>query len=307
MDAKINYTRQEGNNRIQNGISFSSLQASLEVMPRSIDLAWLQDHTREDGRMASFKPVSPYNPYWITEKFKNNDTGDRIIGMARIKYDFTDLLSIQGRSGTDFYTDDRYAIVPQGTPGRANLNGQVRNTMWRVKEENSDVLLTATGDLSNDFNGTLSIGANHLNRNQEVVQVRGENLDIPDLYHINNAALVFPRNYSIRKQMNSVYFQSQLAFRNYLFLEITGRNDWSSTLGVDNQSFFYPSVSTSFAFTDALEMDSPILTFGKFRASYAEAGNDADPYLTRAGYSLSTQTFDGCEWPPSGVMSPWKT
>jgi len=293
VDAKINYTRQEGNNRIQNGISFSSLQASLQVMPRSIDLDWLRDYTRADGRMASFKPGSPYNPYWITEKFKNNDTRDRIIGMARIKYDFTDWLSIQGRTGTDFYTDNRYAMVPQGTPGRANLNGQIRNTMWRVKEENSDVLLTATGDLSSDFNGTLTLGANHLNRDQEVVQVRGENLDIPDLYHINNASLVFPRNYSIRKQMNSTYFQSQLAFRNYLFLDITGRNDWSSTLGVENQSFFYPSVSTSFAFTDALEIDSPILTFGKFRASYAEAGNDADPYLTRAGYSLSTQTFDG--------------
>lgn len=293
VDAKINYTRQEGNNRIQNGISFSSLQSSLEVMPRSINLDWLSNYTREDGRMASFKPGSPYNPYWITEKFKNNDTRDRIIGMARVKYDFTDWLSIQGRTGTDFYTDNRFAMVPQGTPGGANINGQVRNTMWRVKEENSDVLLTATGDLNSNFHGTLSIGANHLNRDQEVVQVSGQNLDIPDLYHINNASLVFPRNYRIQKQMNSVYFQSQLAFRNYLFLDITGRNDWSSTLGIENQSFFYPSFSTSFAFTDFLEMDSPILTFGKFRASYAEAGNDADPYLTKAGYSLSTQTFDG--------------
>lgn len=293
VDAKINYTRQEGNNRIQNGISFSSLQSSLEVMPRSIDLDWLSNYTREDGLMASFKPGSPYNPFWITEKFKNNDTRDRFIGMARIKYDFTNWLSIQGRTGTDFYTDNRFAMVPQGTPGGANLNGQVRNTMWRVKEENSDVLLTATGDLNSDFNATLSIGANHLNREQEVVQVSGQNLDIPDLYHINNASLVFPRNYLIQKQMNSVYFQSQLAFRNYLFLDITGRNDWSSTLGVENQSFFYPSFTTSFAFTDFLEMDSPIFTFGKLRASYAEAGNDADPYLTRAGYSLSTQTFDG--------------
>src|SRR5690606_34448262 len=222
-----------------------------------------------------------------------NDTRDRVIGMARVKYDFTDWLSIQARTGTDFYTDDRYAIIPQGTPGGANLRGQVSNTMWRVKEENSDVLLTAAGDISSNFTGTFSIGANHLNRDQEVVQVRGENLDIPDLYHISNAALVFPRNYSIRKQMNSVYFQGQLAYQNVLFLDVTGRNDWSSTLGLENQSFFYPSVSTSFAFTDALEMDSRILTFGKVRASYAEAGNDADPYLTRAGYTLNSESFAG--------------
>ena len=293
VDAKINYTRQQGNNRPQNGISFLSVPVNLEVLPRSIDLDWLKDHTRDDGRMANFKPGAPYNPYWLTEKFENSDTRDRIIGMARIKYDFTDWLSVQARTGTDFYTDNRFAMIPQGTPGGANLNGQVSNTMWHVKEENSDLLLTATRDLSSNFSGSLSIGANHLNREQEVVQVHGENLDIEGLYHINNASLVFPRNYLERKQMNSVYFQGQLAYKNYLFLDITGRNDWSSTLGLDNQSFFYPSVSTSFAFTDAFLLDSRILTFGKLRASYAEAGNDADPYRTTAGYSLNSISFNG--------------
>ena len=293
VDAKVNYTRQEGNNRIQNGISFSGLQSSLEVLPRSVSLDWMKNHTREDGRMTNFKSGSPYNPYWITEKFKNNDTRDRVIGMARVTYEFTDWLSLQARTGTDFYTDNRFAMIPQGTPGGANLNGQVRNTMWHVKEENSDLLLTATGDLSEDFTGTFSVGANHLNREQEVVQVRGENLAIPDLYHINNAGLVFPRNFELRKQMNSVYFQGQLAYRNYLFLDVTGRNDWSSTLGPDNRSFFYPSVSASFAFSDALEIDSPVLTFGKLRAAYAEAGNDADPYQTNGGYNLNDVSFNG--------------
>ena len=293
IDAKINYTRQEGHNRPQNGISFMSLPANLEIIPRSVDLDWLKDHTRDDGLMANFKPGSPYNPYWLTEKFENNDTRDRIIGMARIKYDFTDWLSVQARTGTDFYTDKRFAMIPQGTPGSANLNGQVRNTMWHVKEENTDILVTADGNLSSNLTGSISVGANHLNRDQEVVEVRGENLSIKDLYHINNAALVYPRNSIRRKQMNSVYFQGQLAYKNYLFLDVTGRNDWSSTLGLDNQSFFYPSVSASFAFTDAFLMESNILTFGKLRASYAQAGNDAEPYLTTGGYSLSSVSFNG--------------
>ncbi|MEX2231372.1 MAG: SusC/RagA family TonB-linked outer membrane protein [Cyclobacteriaceae bacterium] len=293
VDAKINYTRQEGNNRPQNGISFLSVPVNLEIVPRSVDLDWLKDHTRPDGLMANFKPGVPYNPYWLTEKFKNTDTRDRIIGMARIKYDFTDWLSLQARTGTDFYTDNRFAMIPQGTPGAANLNGQVRNTMWKVKEENSDLLLTATGDLSSNFSGSFSVGANHLNREQEVVEVAGQNLNIKNIYHINNASLVFPRNELERKQMNSVYFQGQVAYKNYLFLDVTGRNDWSSTLGLENQSFFYPSVSTSFAFTDAFLLDSKILTFGKLRASYAQAGNDADPYQTKGGYSLSSASFSG--------------
>ena len=293
VDTKINYTRQEGNNRPQNGINFTTLASSLELIPRSVDFDWLKDYKREDGLMASFKSGVPYNPYWLVNEFKNNDSRDRIIGMVRVRYDLTKWLSVQARTGTDFYTDKRYSIVPQGTPGAANLNGQVRNTQWHIKEENSDILLTASGDLSSDFTGSLSVGANHLNREEEVVEVRGENLNIKDLYHISNAALVFPRNYIERKQMNSVYFQGQIAYKNYLFLDVTGRNDWSSTLGLENQSFFYPSVSASFAFTDAFLLDSKILTFGKLRASYAQAGNDASPYLTMSGYSLSTATFAG--------------
>lgn len=293
VDTKINYTLQKGKNRAQSGINFTSVASSLELIPRSVDLDWLKDYKTDDGLMRNWKSGSPYNPYWLVNEFENNDSRDRIMGMLRVKYDITNWLSVQARTGTDFYTDKRFFMIPQGTPGESNINGQVKNTQWHVKEENSDVLLTATGDLSSNFSGTLSLGANHLNREEEVVEVRGQNLAIKDLYHISNAALVFPRNYLERKQMNSVYFQGQLGYKNYLFLDVTGRNDWSSTLGLENQSFFYPSVSASFAFTDALLIESNVLTFGKLRASYAEAGNDADPYRTSAGYSLSPITWNG--------------
>jgi TonB-linked SusC/RagA family outer membrane protein len=292
-EGKVDYTRQTGENRVQNGIALINLPASLEILPRSVDLDWLRDYQKADGRMQSYKSGAPVNPYWITEKYRNNDTRDRVMGMARIKFDFTNWLSIQGRTGTDFYTDNRFAMIPQGTPGAANINGQVRNTMWTVREDNSDVLLTATGRLASDFTGTLSVGANHLNRAQEVVEARGENLSVPDLYHISYAAIVYPRNYLERKQINSAYFAGQLGYRDFLFLDITGRNDWSSTLGLNNQSFFYPSISASYIFTENLDIDPGILTFGKLRASYAEAGNDANPYQTRGGYSYNSVAFNG--------------
>lgn len=293
VDAKVNYVRQEGNNRVQNGINFKTIASSLNVMPRHVDLDWLKDYKREDGLMTNWKSGTPYNPYWLVNEFINKDTRDRIIGMAKVNYQFTDWLSIQARTGTDFYTDNRFSRIGQGTPGRANLNGQIQNDIWQVKEENSDILVTATGDISSDFSGTFSAGANHLNFKREVVGVNGRNLDIEGMYHINNAAIQNTRNFLGRKKMNSVYFLGQLAYRNFLFLDVTGRNDWSSTLGPDNQSFFYPSVSTSFAFTDAWDIKSDLITFGKLRASYAEAGNDASPYQTRGGYSLSNNTYDG--------------
>lgn len=292
-DAKVDYIRQEGNNRIQNGVALINLPASLAVLPRSVDLDWMKDYRKEDGRMQSYKSGSPYNPYWITERFKNNDVRDRIMGFVLVRYDITDWLNIQGRTGTDFYSDNRFAMIPQGTPGAANINGQVNNTMWKVREDNSDVLLTASGNLSSDFSGSFLLGANHMNRESEVVGIRGENLSVPELYHINFAALRYPRNYLEKKQTNSVFFSGQLGYKDYLYLDITGRNDWSSTLGPNNQSFFYPSFSLSYVFTEALRTNSNLITFGKLRASYAQAGNDANPYQTMAGYLYSDVSFDG--------------
>jgi len=293
VDAKVDYIRQEGNNRIQNGIALINLPSSLGVLPRSVDLEWMKDYRKEDGRMQSYKSGSPYNPYWITERFKNNDVRDRIMGFVLTSYDITNWLSIQGRIGTDFYTDKRFAIIPQGTPGAANINGQVNNTMWKVREDNSDLLLTASGNLFSDLSGSFLLGTNHMNREQEVVGIRGENLSIPELYHINFAAQKFPRNYYEKKQTNSVFFSGQLGYKNYLYLDITGRNDWSSTLGLNNQSFFYPSVSLSYVFTETFNTNTDLITFGKLRASYAQAGNDANPYQTKAGYSYNAISFDG--------------
>jgi len=93
--------------------------------------------------------------------------------------------------------------------------------------------------------------------------------------------------------MQSVYFMGQLGFKNFLFLDITGRNDWSSALGKDNYSFFYPSIRTSFVFTDAFSISSNVLTFGKIRASWAQVGNDSDPYLTQSGHNSYTTSFNG--------------
>jgi len=94
--------------------------------------------------------------------------------------------------------------------------------------------------------------------------------------------------------MQSVYFTGQLSYKNYLFLDVTGRNDWSSALGVDNFSFFYPSVSASFVFTDALQFISKdILPYGKVRASWAQVGNDSDVYLTKNGYNSTTTLYGG--------------
>lgn len=303
VEGKVNYVKQKANNRQMNGVALKNPNYSLVLVPRFVDLNWLKDYKKADGSAANWKNGVPYNPYWIVNEFQNEDTRDRVIGMLMARYKLTSWLSIQGRAGTDFYTDERFEREGTGTPVAASLPGTVGNAKWTVKEENIDALLTASGKLSTDFTGSLSLGANHLNRKQEVVGYSGQNLNIPYFYHISNAQLVTARNSISKKQMNSVYFTGNLGYKDYLFLDVTGRNDWSSTLGLNNNSFFYPSVATSFVFTEALNIRSnPYLSFGKVRLSLAQAGNDASPYQTVGGYALNTVGY-GAGLPYATVQS----
>ena len=289
VDAKVNYINQKGTNRPENNSYSNNPMTALNLLPRFASLDLMSNYMKADGTMARIN--SAKNPYWTIHELPGNDSRDRIIGYVSAKYKLTNWLSLQGRSGTDFYTDVRYQEKNQNTDGD---NGSVSNNQFLVKETNTDVLLTANGKLSETFTGTFSAGANHLKRHQQVTGNYGTNLNVPGLYHISNARNVTPREYSVGKEMNSVYFSGQLAYRNYLFLDVTGRNDWSSTLGPNNQSFFYPSAGLSFVFTDALALNSSFLNYGKVRVSYAKAGNDATPYQTLAGYNVtSSTTFNG--------------
>lgn len=202
-------------------------------------------------------------------------------------------MSLQAKVGNDFYSDVRYERIGQGTPGSSRRDGVVFKNMYNVKELNTDVLLTANGNLLENFTGSLSLGANKYTYKLEKEGYTGSKLDIPDLYEITNTLNIIATPFFRRKETQSVFFSGQLGYKNYLFLDVTGRNDWSSTLGVDNYSFFYPSASLSYVFSDALKLDSNFLTFGKLRASYAEAGNDADPYQTVTGYANSQASFQG--------------
>lgn len=285
IDAKINYVKQKGTNRPQNNSYSQNPMTALTLLPRFVSMDMIRNYKKEDGTMNRI--TGALNPYWIVNELTGNDSRDRVIGFISAKYKFTDWLSLQARSGTDFYTDVRFERIGQYTSGE---NGRVTNNQFLVKESNSDLFLSASGKLSGKWSGSLSLGANHLNRHQEVTGNTGTNLNVPGLYYIGNTRNVVPRQYAFGKQMNSVYFSGQLAYENYLFVDVTGRNDWSSTSGANNYSFFYPSVATSFVFSEALNLDKGILTYGKLRASYAEAGNDATPFQTKSGYTVTSST-----------------
>ncbi len=292
FDGKVNYTNTKYENRPNLGETSDNYVYSLSVMGRYVPLDFLKKYYEKTGDYGRW-PGIKYNPYYVLNELKNNDQRDRIIGFASLRYEFTDWLNLTARSGLDWYSEERQKTWPVGAKGRANQKGRLVETSRKVKESNSDFLLTASGDISSNFSGSFSFGGSLLKQYTTEMSWDARDFKAEGVYHVSNAQDIRPENYLWEKEIQSLYFMSQLAYKNYLFVDISGRNDWSSTLGRNNYSFFYPSVSTSFVFTDAFEMNSNILSFGKLRASWAQVGNDSDPYLTKIGYRSYTTNYNG--------------
>lgn len=295
VETRINYIRQGGKNRPGYGTDINTIAMSLNRFPAFLTMDMLKDYKTPSGQANNWTDGRPFNPYWVLNEFLSSDSRDRVNGYLLARYKIAPWLTFQARAGTDFYFDVRDSRIGVNTPtGSFNLRrGQVDNARIRVKEENADVLLTATKNLSSNLSSSFSVGANYLNRNQQQMTLQGNNLNVDGLYNIINAGVVVANDRLTRKRMNSVYFTGQLGWKNYFFLDFSGRNDWSSTLGINNYSFFYPSVSGSFVFTDAFKLENTPLSFGKVRLSYAQAGKDASPYQTEIGYNLSTTSYNG--------------
>ncbi len=292
FDGKINYTYTAFKNRPNLGSSMDNLVYPLAIMGRYVPLDFLKEYYETTGDWGRW-PGIRYNPYYVVNELKNHDERSRIIGYVSLKYDFTDWLSLQVRSGLDWYSDERQKIWPVGARGGSNRKGRLIEDMYKVSESNTDFLLTANGKLSNSFSGYLTFGGNLLKQYSNRMSWDARDFKAAGVYHISNAKDIRPSNYLWEKEMQSLYFMGQLAFKNYLFLDITGRNDWSSALGAGNYSYFYPSVSLSWVFTDGFEISSDFLTFGKLRASWAQVGNDSAPYMTKSGYTSYTTSYNG--------------
>lgn len=285
FEAKANYIRETNKNRPEIGRSFENPFMDLSNTARHINLDWLKNYKRPDGTMVNWLTNGIImNPYWVLNEVLEDDQRDRLISYVSLNYKFTDWLNLQVRASNDGYTDVRDERVAKGTLDRAGAGGAVRNFQYRVNQLNTDAILTASGKLSKNFNGSFLAGANLYKTQTTITGLEGGNLNLDNFYNISNAGIVTPTYSLLRKEVQSAFFDGQVGYKNYLFLDVTGRNDWSSSLG--SPSFFYPSVSLSNVLTDASNIKSKLLSYVKLRASYAQAGTDANVYQTKGGYSI---------------------
>lgn len=226
--------------------------------------------------------TGPDNPYLDLYEMLNKMNRHGVIGNISANYEITNKLELMVRSGTDMSFEFRSQQRPFSMTKFPR--GMYREQNIFSYEINSDALLTYKDRLTSNINYTVSAGANAMRQTFDFGGMYADRLSQPGIYQISNSlvqAVADP--VKTKKAINSVYGLAQFAYRERIFLDITGRNDWSSTLPYSNNSFFYPSVSTSFIVSDILKLPAPV-SFAKFRMSWAQVGNDTRPYQTEKYY-----------------------
>ena len=287
-DAKANYVAQNAQNRV-NQSDGRGAGRNYNFMPRNISTESLQDYKDEAGNEKVW--YTPWawqsNPYWVAYENLNNDRRDRVVGLLRVNYQLSPSLSVMGRTGMDTYHERRDQRI--GTGAFQNPFGDYLDMWINFAERNSDFLFVYNHALNEKVTLSGTFGGNRMYRRYEQTSSRVEQLSVPNFYHPEydqTPSTEIGFNTS-EKRINSLYGAAQVGYQNYLFLDLTARNDWSSTLPSQNNSYFYPSVSTSWVFSRFFDIEGKRFSFGKVRASWAQVGNDADPYQLSLTYGAN--------------------
>ena len=252
------------------------------------------------------------NPYWIAGVKTTDYSRNRGLGHASVTYKVNDWISVTGRTGRDWYQNAFRANYPVNNISPFYQGGFLDVGETR-SETNNDFLITANRTLTPTLSLTVNAGGNQrkndINRSVGLVS----ELVIPGVYTLANSnGQPFTEISVSHKKVNSLYGSASFSYRDYLTLDVTGRNDWSSTLPKDANSLFYPSVGAAFVFTDALGMQGSWLSYGKLRASWTRVGNDTDPYQLAAVYGAGTAwagapSFTAPDRLPNSTLKPEET
>lgn len=304
----INYTRTVADGRpVQSSNNPSVLQSIIYGLPRTIDTKTLKDNYVDPitkQQIALTPTRTGNNPYWVVNNNNFSNVVDRVYGNAILTYKPLNWLTISNNLGTDFYNEFRRGVTRQGTIGSLTGDFYAANLYNRII--NNDLLLTVDQKLSDDLKLKVIGGYNIYETLYRRDLTDAQQLTVDGLYNYSNAGSVVTTNTFNQKRIQGVYGDIGLSYKDYLFLNITGRNDWSSTLPISNRSYFYPSVSSSFVFSELLTKND-WFSYGKLRASYANVGSDTDPYQGVFTYSPISAAFAqygyGSTFPFQGVLA----
>ena len=262
------FTGQDGNNPI----------FALYHAPVSWNLNGYGYQRPDNGKQINFRGGSFDNPLWSVHKNFAETKSDRFITGFNLAYEFTDWFKLSYRLGNDNLLDKRTIFRDIYTGG--NPNGYLSFDDVRRNELNSTFAANFNKKIIEDLSFTLVLGQDYNKRTSSNSVIIGSELVLPGIANTNNIKTFDPGyKYDTKRTLFGVFGDLTFNYKNYLFLNLVGRNEWSSTLPTDNRSYFYPGVSTSFIFSDAFDLNKNIINYGKIRVGYSKTARDANPYL----------------------------
>lgn len=287
-DMKVQYSNTMAQNRPLAGNNTNNVARLLYTFPISLDITQFKAGTDQYDNMIWWNNAgSTVNPYWRSKNALNQDSRDRFILTGSLKYDIAKWLSAEVKTGVDMYTNNYITKVRAGSP--IATNGRYGTGKSVFSEANYSGMLTAKKDnLISKLSANAMIGGNLMQRKGSGID-GSANLVVPNLFSLGNAV----GNPSIsewisEKRINSVFGTAGVNWDEYLYLDATFRNDWSSALAKANRSYFYPSISAAVVVSEMLERKNVRMpswfNYAKIRGSYASVGNDMDPYQLYNSY-----------------------
>lgn len=257
----------------------------------------INDYLEDNGTMRSYGGTT--NPRYAAESKRFGDDVLRLIGSANLSYQPLKWLNLSYRAGVDTYRDNRKTTAPgfQGLIGERLVDdngtaaapgfGLINNYTNEFRSINSTFIASAEGKLSSDLTGTLRVGHDLYDRHIYRTAIEGSNLTVYNFFSLTNAKILTAGTYEEKYRLMGVFGELSLNYKDYLYLTITGRNDITSSLLTPNNSFFYPSASLSYIFSDHIKLPA-VINNAKFKFSYAQIGKDANPYSTSRGFAPYT-------------------
>lgn len=279
VGAQINYTN--SNNR-QPASGDKSIYSSLSFWSPSFDI---NDYLKEDGTQNNATNGIVDNPRYMAEFSPQNSLVNRVFGDINLTYKLTSWLRAKYQITADYYGDKRARIVPSVLDLGSQVGGFVTEQNITGQEINSNFFLIGNQRLSSSLDLNFTIGNAITQTSSENLGSRGERFVAPGFESIVNTTNQFVFKSNSLRRIVGAFADVRLDYKNFLFFTVTGRNDWSSTLPVANRSIFYPSASVSYILTNSIIKDNDFLSYGKLRASFAQVGKDAPPYLINNYFS----------------------
>lgn len=313
ISSKVNYNNRWSDNLPGAGYGNQSLMYWYIFWQPSADLDWLRNYwvNEREGLQIRY-PYSTYpeNPYAIAYEFLNRNNRHTFNGNVQASYDFNKEWSLQVRTSMDFSYENREQLRPYDAGSRLP-EGSYRTQGIFSNESSVDVLLRYNKDINEDWNISVSGGGSTLNNNYRIESLSADGLTYPGVYNMSNSKYGVISNQQLRRfVINSFYGLATASYKEFLYLDVTARQDWTSTLATvsnpdKSKGFFYPSVNLSFIGSEVWNLPQQI-NFAKLRASFAEVGSGGTrPYLTDYSYIAPSSQFGGALANPTTLVNPF--